>query len=261
MLKRKLLTACLVFAILISAVAGSLLADLGIPSEDTEFLPSSLIAAIEGRKLPVYCVDTQKKQLSISFDAAWGNEHTKPILDILDEYKVKTTFFLVDFWAEKFPEDVKEIHARGHELGNHSSTHPNMTELSSEQIKKELNTAGSRIEKLTGTAPTLFRPPFGAYDNHVIEACRDSGYQVIQWSVDSLDWKDLSTEEIVQRVTSKAEPGSIILFHNNAERVEEYLPVILKELQAQEYEIVPIGQLIYKDNYEIDNTGKQISNH
>lgn len=212
------------------------------------------------KKLPIYCVDTKDKKIAISFDASWGNEHTKPILDILDQYKVKTTFFLVSMWVDKYPDDVKEIHSRGHEIGNHSSTHPDMTKLSKEQMVQELTDMETKVEKLTGTKPVLFRPPFGAYSDHVIEACEEKEYQVIQWDVDSLDWKNITTEQIVSRVTEKVKPGSIVLFHNNAEKVEEYLPVIIETLQKEGYEIVPIGQLVYKDEYHMDHTGLQVPN-
>lgn len=210
------------------------------------------------KKLPIYSVGTEEKKVAISFDAAWGNDHTVPILDILDRYGVKTTFFLVKFWAEKYPEDVKEIYARGHEVENHSSTHPDMTTLSVEQMQNELAGASDVIEALTGEKPKLFRPPFGAYNNRVIETVEEAGYKVIQWSVDSLDWKDLTADEIVERVRKRIEPGSIVLFHNHALHVEEYLPRILEGLQAEGYQVVPIGELIYWENYRIDNTGKQI---
>ncbi len=141
----------------------------------------------EERKLPIYSVDIKEKRIAISFDCAWGNEHTKPILDILDQYDVKTTFFMVEFWAEKFPDDVKEIYNRGHEIGNHSSTHPNMAKLSEEGIVKELKGAEDAIVQITGVKPTVFRPPFGAYNNSLVETCEANGYQVIQWDVDSLD--------------------------------------------------------------------------
>jgi polysaccharide deacetylase family sporulation protein PdaB len=214
----------------------------------------------QDRELPIYSVDTNDKKIAISFDCAWGNEHTKPILDILDQYDVKTTFFMVKFWAEKYPEDVLEIYKRGHEIGNHSSTHPNMTKLSSEDMTKELKGAEDAIEKITGQKPIVFRPPFGAYNDSLIEACKANGYYPIQWDVDSLDWKNITTEQIIDRVTRNVKPGSIVLFHNNAEHVEDYLPGILDKLKAEGYKIVPVGELIMKDNYHIDHAGKQVSN-
>jgi polysaccharide deacetylase family sporulation protein PdaB len=212
------------------------------------------------KKLPIYSVATEKKKIAISFDAAWGNTHTRPILDILDQFGVKTTFFLVKIWVDKYPEDVKEIAARGHEVQNHSATHPDMTVLSPEEIRKEIRAAEEAIETITGVKPNLFRPPFGAYDNKVIETLESMGYKVIQWSIDSLDWKEISADQIVERVLSRIEPGAIVLFHNDASYVEEYLPHILEELANRDYRVVPIGQLIYWDNYHMDNTGKQIQN-
>lgn len=214
----------------------------------------------QDKKLPIYWVDTKEKKVAISFDCAWGNEHTKQILDILDQYDVKTTFFMVKFWAEKFPEDVLEISKRGHEIGNHSSTHPNMSKLSIEDMTKELQGSSDAIEKITGKKPTLFRPPFGAYSNSLIETCEANGYHVIQWDVDSLDWKEITAEQIVDRVTRNVKPGSIVLFHNNAEYVEDYLPAILDKLKSEGYEIVPVGKLIIKGDYHMDHTGKQIAN-
>lgn len=217
------------------------------------------VAAVinQDRKLPIYSVQTAEKKVAISFDAAWGDDHTMGILNNLDKYNVKTTFFLVKFWAEKYPNDVAEIQRRGHEIGNHSATHPDMTGLSSEKIVSELKATSDVIESITGKKTTLFRPPFGAYDNHVIETCESEGYKVIQWSVDSLDWKDISTQQIVERVTRNVKSGDIILFHNNADHVEEYLPLVLESLQEKGFEIVPIGQLIYKEDYQMDHAGKQ----
>ena len=234
-------------------VAGS-----GIMQSQMLELAVSGIANGSERLLPIYSVQRPDKKISISFDAAWGDEHTKAILDTLDQYGVKTTFFLVDFWAQKYPEDVKEIADRGHELGNHSATHPDMTKLSKEQMATELQKTADTIESICGVRPAVFRPPFGSYNNALIETCESLGYKVIQWSVDSLDWKEITAEQIVERVTRNVEPGSIILFHNNAQYVEDYLPKILQNLIEQGYEIVPVGELIYRDNYEMDHTGKQI---
>jgi peptidoglycan/xylan/chitin deacetylase (PgdA/CDA1 family) len=104
----------------------------------------------------------------------------------------------------------------------------------------------------------LFRPPFGDYNDTVIRVCRENGYYPIQWDVDSLDWKELGVQPVVDRVTRNVRSGSIVLFHNNAKYVAEYLPIVIEKLQKDGYEIIPVSQLIYKDNYYIDNTGRQI---
>lgn len=210
------------------------------------------------KELPIYSVDTEEKKIAITFDAAWGNEFTRGILDILDEYDVKSTFFLVGFWVDKFPEDVKEIHARGHEIGNHSTNHPYMTELSDGEAIKEIDTTSDKIEKLINERPILFRPPFGDYDDRIVNLCRENDYYAIQWDVDSLDWKELGVQPVVDRVTRNVQNGSIVLFHNNAKYVLEYLPIVIERLQEEGFELVPVSELIYKDDFHMDNTGRQI---
>ncbi|WP_069649989.1 polysaccharide deacetylase family sporulation protein PdaB [Caloranaerobacter ferrireducens] len=210
------------------------------------------------RELPIYSVDTDEMKIAISFDAAWGDQYTKQILDILDKYNVKTTFFLVGFWVDRYPDMVKEIARRGHEIGNHSTNHPHMTKLSQTQIIDELKKTEDKIKKITGQRTILFRPPFGDYNDRLIRTCRDNGYYVIQWDVDSLDWKELGVEPVVDRVLRNVKKGSIVLFHNNAKYVTKYLPIILEKLQARGYKIVPISELIYKEDYYIDNTGRQM---
>lgn len=209
------------------------------------------------RELPIYSVDKEDKKIAISFDAAWGDQYTKEILDILDEYDVKTTFFLVEFWVDKYPDLVKEIDARGHEIGNHSSSHPYMSKLNENQIVDELKKTEDKVKNLVGKKTKLFRPPFGDYNNRVIEVCRDNDYYVIQWNIDSLDWKEKGVQPVVDKVVKNVNNGSIILFHNNAKYVTEYLPIVLKELKNKEYEILPISELIYEDDYYMDHEGRQ----
>jgi len=209
------------------------------------------------RKLPIYCVDTPDKVVAISFDAAYGDTYTEEILSILEKYNVKTTFFLVGFWVDKYSDMVMKIDTAGHEIGNHSSTHPKMSLLTEQEITNELENTSTKIKELTGKKPILFRPPYGDYNNKLVETAENLGYYTIQWDVDSLDWRELGVKHVVENVTHKVGNGSIVLFHNNAKYVVQYLPLILEDLQKKGYKIVPISQLIYKDNYYIDNTGRQ----
>ena len=211
------------------------------------------------KDLPIYCVDKEEKICSISFDAAWGNEDTEMLIKELGDYGVKATFFVVGSWVDKYPESVKQLHDAGHEIMNHSDTHPYMTQISVEKMKQEATNCDNKIEAITGVKPTLFRPPYGDYNNAVVGAMRDTGHYTIQWDVDSLDWKDLSAQAIYERVTTKIKPGSIVLFHNAAKHTPEALPMILKYLKDNGYKVVPISELIYKENFKVDNTGKQIS--
>ncbi|MDH7577084.1 MAG: polysaccharide deacetylase family protein [Bacillota bacterium] len=204
------------------------------------------------REVPIYAVDTKEKKVAISFDAAWGADYTPRLLEILRENKLKTTFFLTGIWVKKYPEMVKRIAAEGHELGNHSSTHPHCAALSQEEFKKELLENEEMIYQLTGKRTRLFRPPFGEYSNDVIKTARGLGYEVIQWSVDSLDWQEAGAEVMVDRVLNNIQPGAIVLFHNNARYTTEALPIIIKELQKLGYKILPISELLIKENYYIE---------
>lgn len=210
------------------------------------------------KELPIYSVDRDDKKIAISFDAAYGDEFTDDILDILDKYKVKSTFFLVGFWIDKFPHRVEEIHKRGHEIGNHSSTHPNMPTLSREKMIDELMETHEKVMEISGTKPFLFRPPYGDYNDLLIKTAKELNYYVIQWDIDSLDWKELGVEPVIDTVVKNTSSGSIILFHNNAKYIKEYLPVVIQRLQEKGFEIVPVSELIYKDNFRMDNSGRQI---
>ncbi|HHT50468.1 MAG TPA: polysaccharide deacetylase family sporulation protein PdaB [Eubacteriaceae bacterium] len=212
----------------------------------------------QNRKIPIYSVDTQEKKIAISFDAAWGDEFTQEILDILKKYDIKSTFFLVGFWVDNYPHQVKKIHQYGHEIGNHSTTHPDLAKISKEEIIHELNVTGEKIEKIIGEKPILFRPPFGSYNDTLINTAEELGYYTIQWDVDSLDWKEEGVEPIIQRVKSKVQNGSIVLFHNNAKYMTKALPSLIEALYEENYKIVPVSELIYKKDYFIDHRGKQI---
>ena len=209
------------------------------------------------RKVPIYSVETVEKKVAISFDAAWGADKTKDIIKTLKDYNVSATFFLVGFWVEDYPEEAKEVANSGFEIGTHSNTHPDMTKLSNEQKKLELTSSIETIEKTTGIKPTLFRAPFGSYDNNLLNVCEELNLTTIQWSVDSLDWKGISAGEIVQRVVSKVKNGSIILCHNNSKNILEALPILLERLKMQGYEVCSVGNLIYHESYKIDRAGVQ----
>ena len=179
---------------------------------------------------PIYRVDTKEKKVAISFDAAWGADKTAGIMDIMDEHGVKGTFFLVGFWIDK---------------------------LSKEQLIKELNQVNEKIKELTGNTPKVFRPPFGDYNDLVVNTVREQNMHCIQWDVDSLDWKDLSAQEILSRVNKSVQNGSILLFHNNSKHILDALPLVLESLKKKGYEVVPVSELIYSEGYTVDDQGIQ----
>ena len=209
------------------------------------------------RELPIYSVERSDKVIAISFDASWGADKTIPILDILDQYDVKTTFFLVGNWVDKYPDMVKEIFARGHEIGNHSDTHAHMSQLGEQGIRNELHTMSDKVEKLTGVRPTLFRPPYGDYNDRVIRISRAEGYEAVQWSIDSLDWKDRGTQDIIKQCTYRVENGDIVLFHNDSNDIVNALPTVIQHYQGLGYTIIPVGEILLDGEYTIDVQGRQ----
>lgn len=219
--------------------------------------------AANNRLVPIYCVDdNNQKKIAISFDAAWGNEDTEELISILDKYKVKATFFVVGSWVDKYPESVKQLSDAGHDVQNHSNSHPHMPQLSVQQMTEELNTCNEKISAITGKKPTLFRAPYGDYSNTMLETVTKNDMYTIQWDIDSRDWKsDYTTDMIVRGVCDNVKSGSIVLFHNAAKNTPKALPIILETLIADGYQFELISDLIYKDNYTIDHAGKQIKNN
>ena len=215
---------------------------------------------VNGRELPIYCVQTDEKKVALSFDAAWGNEDTKQIIDILKKHNVHVTFFMTGGWVEKYPDDVKAIYEAGHDLGNHSENHKNMSQLSNEEKTQELMTVHNKVKELTGVEMELFRPPYGDYDDAVILNAAENGYYTIQWDVDSLDWKDYGVDSIIDTVVNHKNlgNGSIILCHNGAKYTKDALEAMITGLKEKGYEIVPVSELIYREDYHMDVTGRQI---
>jgi len=162
--------------------------------------------------------------------------------------------------VDKFPEEVKKLYDAGHQLMNHSDTHKYLTKIDNETLVSEVENCSKKIEGVTGVKPNLIRPPYGDYNGNVVKKIQSMGYYVIQWDVDSLDWKDLSADEIYNRVTAKTQNGSIILFHNAAKNTPEALPKILEKLKNDGFEFKKISEMIHKKDYYVDNTGKQIKN-
>lgn len=209
------------------------------------------------RELPVYCVQQDEKIVALSFDAAWGNEDTQTLIDILDQYGVSTTFFVVGDWVDKYPESVRALAEAGNEVMNHSSSHAHFSALSTDEITADISACNDKIEAITGVRPTLFRCPYGEYDDHVISAVKSLSMTAVQWDVDSLDWKGIPAGQITRRVLDRVQPGSIVLFHNAAEHTPEALPAILDALIGEGYRIVPISQILLDGDTFIDSTGRQ----
>lgn len=215
---------------------------------------------INSRRIPIYCVSREDKQIALTFDAAWGSDKTQNILDILKENEITATFFLVGMWVDKNEDLVKKINEQGIEIGTHSNTHPDLTKLDKTQVELELSVSAKKIENITGKKVNIFRAPYGAYNNMLIETAEDMGIKTIQWDVDTLDWKGISASQINSNVFKKVKSGSIILCHNNSDHIVEALPSLILGLKSRGYSFVSINSLIYHTDFSIDSTGKQIKN-
>lgn len=211
------------------------------------------------RLLPIYSVGTEENVVALSFDACWGADKTLGILDMLERYDVSANYFVVGIWVQKYPEILKKLSESGRiEVGTHSNTHPDMGKMSAHAIELELATSIDLINEVCQKKPELFRPPYGSYSDVLINTAQSLGLQTIQWDVDSLDWKGLSASEIASRVLSGVRNGSIVLMHNDGEHTLEALPLILEGLKNKGFTCKTIGDMIYRENYEIDHTGRQI---
>ena len=250
-LKRKQIVKALIIAVVfVSCVVCLSFADV----DRTVFAKST-------KKLPVYRVDNgEDNAIAISFDAAWGADKTKRIVDLLTERNLKATFFLVGFWADAYKEEVAYIADNGMEIGNHSKNHLHMNSLDEVKTKEEIEYVNHAVRTMTGVTPKVFRAPFGEYDDKLISCVEECGMTAVQWDVDSLDWKGISGAEIIKRVVGKVKSGSIILCHNNSDHILDALPTILDELTAKGYKFVTVGELLYKDDYTIDAQGVQHKN-
>ena len=252
---RLFMLAATVFCTLFAIVC-TLVYCVRINAENTQMVGAGTSST---RSLPIYSVETDEKKIAISFDCAWGVEYTDKLLEYMRLNEITCTFFAVQFWVEKYPDYAKKIVDAGHELGTHSRTHPYMSKLTKAQIVDELTTSSQAIERVTGQKVTLFRPPYGDYNNTLIDPCKEMGLYTIQWDVDSLDWKNLSAQEIALRIVNGAKNGSIILCHNNGLHTAEALPIVFSTLKNRGFTFVPISKLIYTDDYYIDHNGRQFS--
>lgn len=214
-------------------------------------------SAPASKQLPVYSVDTKEKKIALTMNCAWNADDIDSILDTLSKNKIHITFFMVGDWVDKYPEYVKKIADNGHEIANHSNTHPHVNQLNVDKNMEEIKLCSEKIEKITGNKTTLYRGPYGEYNDTVINAANTKNHITIQWNLDTLDYTGLTGEEMWKRLDSKLSNGSIILSHNGTKHTADSLELLLHNIKEKGYEVVTVSELIYKDNYTIDANGMQ----
>ena len=225
--------------------------------EKNETIPT---ASVNNKLLPIYNVQTDTNKVALTMNCAWNADDIDQILKVLKQNNVKITFFLVGEWIDKFPEAVKKIYEDGHEIASHSNTHPHVNNLTYEENIEEIEKSNEKIEKITGQRTQIYRAPYGEYNNTVIQAAQDKGYYTIQWSLDTLDYTGLTGDEMLNRIQDKVKSGDIILTHNGTKHTADSLDMLIKNIKQKGFEIVTVSNLIYTENYTINNNGTQIKN-
>lgn len=217
----------------------------------------TVATSVSTKELPIYSVETSDKKIAITFDSAWNDNDIDKIIEVLNSQNCPSTFFVTGDWAERFPQSLIKLYNAGHEIASHSYNHTLYSTLSKNEIIADMDKCDDAIEDVIGIRPTLVRAPSGDYTNNSILACKETNRYCIQWDVDSLDWKDLTEEEMKKRIFDRVKPGSILLFHNGTKQTADALPGILTALKNDGYTFVKVSDLIYKENYTIDHTGRQ----
>lgn len=223
-------------------------------------LVSNMIeTSMTNRLLPIYSIETDKKEVAITFDCAWGADDISSIINTLVSNDIQATFFVVGSWVDKFPNAVKELNENNMEIANHSNSHSHINKMSYGEVLEDITKCNEKIEKLTGKKVKYYRGPYGEYNNTVISVAKELNMNVIQWDVDTLDYEGKTIDEMCSRIKKKIRNGSILLMHNDTEHTAEGLQKIIDTIQEEGYEIVPLDELIYHENYRINNEGRQLS--
>ncbi len=184
------------------------------------------------------------KVVSFACNIDWGNEYIQPMLETFSEHNIKITFFVTGTWAKNNPDLLKAIYKSGHQIGNHGYRHIDYDKLSYEGNREEILKAHNIVYDILGVEPIYFAPPSGAYNDNTVKAAKDLNYDIIMWSVDTIDWREDSTKEkIINRVVSKIHDSAIVLMHPTKETVKS-LPEIISYLFEKGYKIGTISDVI-----------------
>jgi peptidoglycan/xylan/chitin deacetylase (PgdA/CDA1 family) len=213
------------------------------PSPSPEASPEAANAA--NKPATWFSVNVEGPYIAMTFDDGPSPETTPRLLDILKQRNIKATFFMIGQNAERNPTIVKRILAEGHEIGNHSWTHPQLSKLSDDRVTEEINKTQNAIKDASGYTPVLMRPPYGAITARQKEWIeKQFDLSVIIWSVDPFDWKRPGASVIEQRILAGARPGAIVLSHDIHKQTVDAMPATLDALAAKGFKFVTVSQLI-----------------
>ncbi|MCB0214504.1 MAG: polysaccharide deacetylase family protein [Anaerolineae bacterium] len=190
--------------------------------------------------------DRTRNIVVFTFDAGSGNQSTIPVLETLEEHNLTATFFITGTWANSNQELLRQISEAGHEIYNHTYTHPHLTQISDKEIRDELTSTNELIESITGNSTTpFFRPPYGERNQHVLDVALAEGYCSVYWTVDALDWKEsegVTSEQVKARIFNNLNPGTIYLMHLGDNITGQILDEVITHVQSQGFEILPLSK-------------------
>lgn len=209
--------------------------------------------------LPIFGVSSNDMKIALTFDCAWENSDTQQLIDILDKYEVKATFFATGDWCERYPDDVLMLFDEGHAVENHSNTHPHVQSISKDKLIADTLACDDIIESITGVRPTLYRSPYGEFSDSMLTVFEtELPHKVIQWTADSRDWQGRESYDMAHTIMSNIQSGGILLFHNDTINTPEALEIVLPALQEEGYEFILVKDLILWEDYAINHQGLQV---
>jgi peptidoglycan-N-acetylglucosamine deacetylase len=208
-------------------------------------------------EIPIYSVETSDKKLALTFDISEGMDYTDEIIKVLDNHKVKATFFLVGSWIDKNPGTVKKLFDKGYQIENHSDMHQHMIKQNKNQNRSEIKNCYEKIEKITGVGSSFFRVPFGEYNSNIMKIINEEKHIAVQCDINAMNINTNGNDLTYENIIKTADKGSIILMNNSSDQISVVLDKVINKLQVQGYKMVKLSDLIYKDNYYIDHLGRQ----
>lgn len=195
------------------------------------------------KQKPIYQGRQNEKKVAFACNVFWGEEFLPQMLDVLQQNDIKITFFIGGSWAKRYPDLLKEIYNRGHELGNHTYSHPHPNSITKLKNQEQILKTETLVQELTGYKTTLYAPPYGEFNDIVLNAATELGYITIMWSIDTIDWQRPPVEALKNRVLNKLHNGAIILMHPT-DPTAKALPDLIREIQNKGYTITTVSDII-----------------
>lgn len=227
----------------------------------TNVLANVTSNTIDEGLLPIFGVSSSDMKIALTFDCAWENSDTMLLIDILDKYDVKATFFATGDWCERYPDDVLMLFQNGHAIENHSYNHPHVQSIAKDKLISDTLACDDIIESITGVRPTLYRSPYGEFSDSMLSVFETHlPHKVIQWTADSRDWQGRQPHDMAHTIISNTQSGGILLFHNDTINTPQALEIILPALQDDGFQFVLVKDLILWDDYSINHQGLQVHN-